>query len=134
MDLFNRRNTDAQQAEIDDLRSQINIARATLHHRLDRQFSQAYLGSLAHTTQARVSEIEGMKGDPRLSTLGRVALALGCMIDMVPILAASASSMPPAYTTVSSVDARFVANGSASHHLPAPPFAAKQSIRVEKNG
>lgn len=69
----------------DALRSQVNIARAVLHHRLENDLSQADLARKAQTTQARVSEVEAMKGDPKLSTLSRIAASVGCMIDMVPI-------------------------------------------------
>lgn len=89
MDLFRRNVTEAQQRELDALRSQINVARATLLARIDSDMSQEDLAKRAGTTQARVSEIEAMKGDPKLSTLGRIALALGYMIDMVPIPASN---------------------------------------------
>ena len=85
MDLFDLELTKEEREELANLRSQINVARAVLHHRLEHQLNQTELAKLAKTTQARVSDVEAMKGDPKLSTLARIALALGCMIDMVPI-------------------------------------------------
>jgi transcriptional regulator with XRE-family HTH domain len=67
----------------DVLISQRAIARSALRNRLDAGLTQAQLAQRARTTQARVSEIEALKGDPKLSTLARVAHALGFMIDMV---------------------------------------------------
>ena len=103
MDLFELNITDAERAEIEALRSQNNVARATLWHRIDKGLTQTELAKLAETTQARVSEIEALKGDPKLSTLARVARALGCMIDMVPLptLGAMASATPGAHVYIS---------------------------------
>jgi transcriptional regulator with XRE-family HTH domain len=101
MDLLNLKVTESEQLELDALLSQNNIARQTLHFRLENGLTQAELAQIAQTTQARVSEIESLKGDPRLSTLGRIARALGCMIDMVPISPASTAATAGVYRTVS---------------------------------
>lgn len=88
-----------------------NIARAVFRHRLDAGMSQGELAKIAQTTQARVSELEALKGDPKLSTLGRVAYALGCMIDMVPI-----ASVP-----VTRTSAGFVSDGAVLTQAPDKP-------------
>lgn len=113
MSLFDFEDTNAKQrAESIEVLHAANIARAVLHYRLDAGLNQGELAKLARTTQARVSEIEALKGDPKLSTLGRVASALGCMIDMVPI-AAAASTMLVGYTaTVRSTDYMVTAAGA----------------------
>lgn len=72
-------------ATMDVRLSQRAIARSTLRLRLDAGWTQAEVAKLARTTQARVSEVEALKGDPKLSTIARIAFALGYIIDMVPI-------------------------------------------------
>lgn len=101
MDLLELNLTDAERAEAEKFRSQLNVARATFSFRIDNGLTQAELARLAETTQARVSDVEAMKGDPKLSTLARIARALGCMIDMVPM---TAPVTPPGYSAVSSRD------------------------------
>jgi transcriptional regulator with XRE-family HTH domain len=114
MDLLELNLTAAERAEIDRLRSQINVARAALRYRLDNGLTQAELAALAQTTQARVSEVEAMKGDPKLSTLARIALALGCMIDMVPVPAAPATQSAGGFSAVASQDVTVRAGSARS--------------------
>ena len=91
-----------------------NIARTVFQRRLDEGLSQGELAKIARTTQARVSEIEALKGDPKLSTLGRVAYALGCMVALLPIPAATTSPTPHGYRTLRSQDLTTTAVGSGS--------------------
>jgi transcriptional regulator with XRE-family HTH domain len=99
MNLFDfSETTPKQRAEAAETLHAANVARAIFHRRLDAGWSQGHLAALARTTQARVSEIESLKGDPKLSTLGRVAFALGCMIDVIPI-APMAATAPVGYTS-----------------------------------
>lgn len=130
MDLFKRNVTVEEQRELDALRSQINIARRTLDQRLENGLNQTELARLAGTTQARVSEIEAMKGDPRLSTLGRVALALGCMIDMVPI-APEVTTTPKGYSALASNDWQVSAPGNGGNW---GGTAVALPVRVEQYG
>lgn len=93
MNLFDfNDSTPEQHADAAETLHAANIARAIFHRRLEAGWSQGHLAALAQTTQARVSEIESLKGDPKLSTLGRVAYALGCMIDVVPIMTTVATA------------------------------------------
>lgn len=48
--------------------------------RARRQWSQAEVAAKAGTTAGLVSEIEGGKVDPRLSTVERIAAALGMTV------------------------------------------------------
>ena len=119
MDLFNLELTDAEKAKYAQLRSQINIGRAVLHHRLECQLSQAELAAAAETTQARVSEVEAMKGDPKLSTLGRIARALGCMVDIVPLPKPEITTVLPGYRALQQTALTAEAFGNAVT-LPMP--------------
>ncbi len=74
----------AERALIDAMQSRINVARAVLRARLDRGLSQEEVGRAAGTKQSRVSEIEGMKGNPRFDTLDRIARVLGLVLALVP--------------------------------------------------
>jgi transcriptional regulator with XRE-family HTH domain len=94
-----------------------NIARAIFHLRLSEGWSQGHLAALAQTTQARVSEIESLKGDPKLSTLGRVAYALGHMIDVVPIPSVTSTAMSGYTTNVRSTDYTMTSGGVGSNAL-----------------
>ena len=73
-----------EQEEFERQRSALNVARAVLNARLSVGWSQETLGKKAGTKQARVSELESVKGNPRLDTLDRVARELGLMVDLVP--------------------------------------------------
>jgi transcriptional regulator with XRE-family HTH domain len=69
---------------VEEMRSGIAVANALLSARLALGYSQADLAFWAVTTQSRISEIEGMTGNPRFGTLDRVSRAVGLMITLVP--------------------------------------------------
>jgi transcriptional regulator with XRE-family HTH domain len=69
---------------IEEMRSRTAVANALLSARLALGYSQADLAFRAVTTQSRISEIEGMTGNPRFETLDRVSRAVGLMIALVP--------------------------------------------------
>lgn len=77
------RHTPKDRDRFEKLRSRINVARAILAARVERGLTQGELGKIAGTKQSRVSEIEAMKGNPRLETLDRVARPLGLMVTLV---------------------------------------------------
>lgn len=76
--------TEQEQEYADDLQSRANVARAILHGRLALGLTQMQLARLADTRQSRVSELESMLGDPRLSTVNRVARSLNLVVDLRP--------------------------------------------------
>lgn len=78
------RHTPKDRDRFEKLRSRINVARAILAARVERGLTQGELGKVAGTKQSRVSEIEAMKGNPRLETLDRIARPLGLMVTLVP--------------------------------------------------
>lgn len=57
-----------------DLRA--SIAKHIRMARAEKRLSQAEVASMAKTTPARVSELENIRCDPRLSTLVRIAAVL----------------------------------------------------------
>lgn len=80
--------TPAQLARREELRSRLNVAQSLLEARVESGLTQAELGKLAGTNQARVSELEGLRGNPRFDTLDRVASAVGLMVQLIPRKAA----------------------------------------------
>jgi len=84
MGLLDPQYTDAERVELDKLQSRINVARAVLQARLDQGLTQEELGRAAGTKQSRISDLEGLKGNPRFDTLDRVARVLGLMIALIP--------------------------------------------------
>jgi transcriptional regulator with XRE-family HTH domain len=69
---------------LEEMASGIAVANALLSARLALGLSQGDLAFRAVTTQSRISEIEGMTGNPRFGTLDRVSRAVGLMITLVP--------------------------------------------------
>jgi transcriptional regulator with XRE-family HTH domain len=69
---------------IEEMRSRTAVANALLSARLALGLSQADLAFRAVTKQSRISEIEGMTGNPRFETLDRVSRVVGLMITLVP--------------------------------------------------
>jgi transcriptional regulator with XRE-family HTH domain len=59
------------------LRSRINVASALLRARLKKGWTQKQLAEVVGTRQSRISELETTNGNPRFSTVDRVASALG---------------------------------------------------------
>src|SRR3990167_10366880 len=82
-------------AYIDLMQSRINVARAILAARLDKGMTQDEVGRKAGTKQSRVSEIEGLRGNPRFDTLDRLARVLGLMVTLMPWSAALAGERKP---------------------------------------
>lgn len=66
------------------LRSRFTVARLIAQSRRKRGWSQEVLAEAAGTTQARISEIEGIHGNPRFDTIERVTRALGVQLTIVP--------------------------------------------------
>jgi transcriptional regulator with XRE-family HTH domain len=83
MDLLRPRYTTQDLEILDQRRSLANVARAIIDARVELGLSQEELGQRAGTKQSRVSEIEAMKGNPRLDTLDRIARVLGKAVDLV---------------------------------------------------
>lgn len=77
------------------LRSRASIARAVLGARLARTWTQADLARAAGTKQSRISEIEGLRGNPRFDTLQRVLAALDLELSTV----AAREAVPVAQTS-----------------------------------
>jgi len=67
------------------LRSRIAIAKAVIEARLEKNWTQQQLADAASTKQSRISELEGIRGNPTLETIDRVALALGLEISLRPL-------------------------------------------------
>lgn len=82
--LLNPNYSGADLALLDEMRSGLAVANALLSARLALGLSQADLARQAGTKQSRISEIEGMTGNPRFDTLDRVSRAVGLMITLVP--------------------------------------------------
>ncbi len=74
----------ADLALVEGMRSGLAVANALHSARLALGLSQADLALQAGTKQSRISEIEGMTGNPRFDTLDRVSRAVGLMITLVP--------------------------------------------------
>lgn len=53
------------------------VARAVIEKRLAKKMSQRILARKAKTTQAVISRIEGMSGNPSIGLLQRIASAFG---------------------------------------------------------
>jgi transcriptional regulator with XRE-family HTH domain len=66
------------------LLSYLNVSKRVLAKRWELGLSQEALAKIAGTKQAKISEIELMKGNPRFDTLDRIARALNLTIDLVP--------------------------------------------------
>jgi transcriptional regulator with XRE-family HTH domain len=66
------------------LLSYLNVSKRLLARRLELGLSQETLGRIAGTKQAKISDIELMKGNPRFDTLDKIARAVGLVIDLVP--------------------------------------------------
>lgn len=58
------------------LRSRVAIATAIIEARLRKNWTQRQLAEAAGTKQSRISELEGIQGNPTLETIDRVASAL----------------------------------------------------------
>lgn len=59
------------------LRGRIGIAKAIIDARLQRQWTQQDLATAAGTKQSRISDLEGVRGNPTLETIERVSAVLG---------------------------------------------------------
>lgn len=57
------------------------IAKQLIEKRLVRNLSQRQLAKKVETSQAAISRVEGMKGNPSLSFLKRIASALGTEVN-----------------------------------------------------
>lgn len=71
-------------AKLDKLRSYLNIANRILSARVALGLTQGDVGEAAGSKQSKISELEAMKGNPRLDTLDRIAKVLGLAVDLVP--------------------------------------------------
>jgi transcriptional regulator with XRE-family HTH domain len=71
-------------ARYNALLSYLNVSKRLLAKRGELGLSQEALAKAAGTKQAKISEIELMKGNPRLDTLDRIARALDLVVDLVP--------------------------------------------------
>ena len=69
------------------LRSRVAIARAIIEARLQRSWTQLELAEAAGTKQSRISELEGVSGNPTLETINRVASALDLELSLKPAVA-----------------------------------------------
>lgn len=78
------RYTKEQEAKREAMRSRLNVASILAETRVFVGLTQAELGRAAGTSQARVSELEGFRGNPRFDTLDRVAAKLGLMVTLAP--------------------------------------------------
>lgn len=58
------------------------VAKSIRMARADKRLSQIEVAEIAGTSPSRVSELESGKSDPRLSTLARVADALGLAVNV----------------------------------------------------
>ena len=102
MDLFELRYpiTEEERTLSEAMRSRVGVARTLLDRRLRLGLTQVELGRHAGTKQSRVSEIEGLKGNPRFDTLDRIATVLGLMIALVPRNPPTVSLVPQFRTDV----------------------------------
>jgi transcriptional regulator with XRE-family HTH domain len=87
--------------------------------RKQRRWSQAELAERIGTTQSAISEFEGGRCEPRLSTLQRYARALGLLVDVRVVTA----EVPDGAAVFSSRDQRSVDSPAP------PPFADKRVAR-----
>ena len=68
--------------EWEDSEAEYQLACKLIEARLKRNLSQRDLAKKVHTSQAAISRIEGMSGNPSLSLLKRIAQALGTSIEI----------------------------------------------------
>jgi ribosome-binding protein aMBF1 (putative translation factor) len=61
----------------------VNLALAITEARLAKGLTQAELAKLADTRQNRISELESLRGNPRISTVQKVAEVLGLDLRLV---------------------------------------------------
>lgn len=66
--------------EWEDSEAEYQLACKLIEVRLKRNLSQRELAQKVHTSQAAISRIEAMRGNPSLSLLKRIAQALGTSI------------------------------------------------------
>lgn len=92
MTLDSRPYSTSELAQLDELRSRVNVAKSIASARIDRGLTQDELGRMAGTKQSRISEVESMGGNPRFDTLDRISRALGLMVMLVPRIAMVASN------------------------------------------
>jgi transcriptional regulator with XRE-family HTH domain len=76
--------TDEELVMVEQLRSRTNVANRVASYRVKMGLTQDELGRRAKSKQARISEIESLRGNVRFDTLDRIARELGLMIDLVP--------------------------------------------------
>ena len=69
------------------LRSRVALARAIIEARLQKNWTQRQLAEAAGTKQSRISELEGIRGNPTLETIDRVASALELELSLKPAVA-----------------------------------------------
>jgi predicted transcriptional regulator len=50
-----------------------------------KEWTQKELARRADTTQARISELESLRGDPQMWTVEQVARVLGLELQLVPV-------------------------------------------------
>ena len=60
--------------------AEYQLAKKLIEVRLEKKLSQRDLAQKVHTSQAAISRIEAMRGNPSLSLLKRIAQALGTSI------------------------------------------------------
>ena len=84
IDLFEPKYEQADRDLLEELQSRLNVAKTLIQTRVAMGLSQQELGARAGTNQARVSELEAMKGNLRFDTLDRVSRAAGLMITLAP--------------------------------------------------
>lgn len=67
------------------LRSRVAIAKAIIDAWLSKGWTQRQLADAAGTKQSRISELEGITGNPTLETIDRVANVLELALSLGPI-------------------------------------------------
>lgn len=70
------------------LRSRVAIAKAIIEARLQKNWTQLQLAEAAGTKQSRISELEGIRGNPTLETIDRVAGVLELELSLRPAVLA----------------------------------------------
>jgi transcriptional regulator with XRE-family HTH domain len=111
------------------LLSFFNVSKRILKRRTELGLSQDTLGRMAGSKQAKISEIELMKGNPRFQTLDRIARELGLVIDLVPIeqsLKGSPFERTAHRSTILVSAMTFRSNASAKDHLVAAGHASDE--------
>lgn len=79
-DLAKRLKNPKFKKEWEDSEVEYQLAKKLIEARLKRNLSQRDLAKKVHTSQAAISRIEAMNGNPSLSLLKRIAQALGTSI------------------------------------------------------